>query len=334
MARAGFRQKMATGRPVLPVTAVASFLLWLLFAVRRPDAGGVDAYVFRRLFDEHVSRTVYGPLASLLGYAAVVFLLIELNNAYAVIRIRTSFQSSLYAWLLVASLFLFVPSSGSVVALCLVAALYFLFRSYQSSHAAQWAFSCTLFLGAGSLLFPGLFLLSPVFLLGLYLFRAFHARSFWAGLLGWCVPYWFLWGHAFWHGRMDLFYAPFRELVSFAPLFSVPLPFSVLAVGLLAVLLLVCGSIHYGFSSYEDKIRSRAYLNFLVLLGFVLALLGVCQTQHAAMVLQLLLPVVSLLGAHLFSLLRARWANWFFLLFFVSVLLVALNGLWMLWCNF
>lgn len=333
MARAGFQHAVVTGRLTLPATVAASFLLWLLFAAWKPVPAEADAYVFRRLFDEFVSGTLQGPLACLLAYAAVVYLLIELNNAYAVIRVRTSFQASLFCWLVVASSFLFVPGAGSVVSLCFVLALYFMFRSYQSSHAAEWAFGCMFFLGTSSLLFPAVFLLYPLFLLGLSLFRALHARSFWAGLLGWAVPYWFLWGHAFFHGQMALFYAPFRELASFAPLFSVPLPLPVLAVALWAVLLLACSSIHYWFATYEDKIRSRAYLNFLILVGFALALLGLFQMQHAEMALQMLLPVAALLGAHLFSLLRTRFSNLLFVFFFVSVLLVALHNLWMLWFN-
>ena len=132
---------------------------------------------------------------------------------------------------------------------------------------------------------------------------------------------------------MALFYAPFRELASFAPLFSVPLPLPVLAVALWAVLLLACSSIHYWFATYEDKIRSRASLNFLIMVGFALALLGLFQMQHAEMALQMLLPVAALLGAHLFSLLRTRFSNLLFVFFFVSVLLVALHNLWMLWFN-
>lgn len=333
MARAGFQHTIVAGRLTLPATVAVSFLLWLLFAVWKPVASEADAYVFRRLFAEFFSGTLLGSLPSLVAAAAVVYLLIELNNAYAVVRIRTSFQSSLYAWLLVASSFLFKPDAGCVVSLCLVLALCFLFRCYQSSHAAEWAFGCMFFLGASSLLFPAVFFLYPLFLLGMFLFRALHARSFWAGLLGWAVPYWFLWGHAFFHGQMELFYAPFRELASFAPLFSVRLPLPVLAVALWTVLLLVCGSIHYWFATYEDKIRSRAYLNFLIVLGFSLALLGILQVQHATMALQMLMPVAALLGAHLFSLLRTRFSNWLFIFFFVSVCFVALNNLWMLWFN-
>ena len=67
---------------------------------------------------------------------------------------------------------------------------------------------------------------------------------------------------------MDLFYQPFIELATFHPinLWDFPL-WEIATLGYLFVLYLV-SSIHCLVAGYEDKIRTRSYLHFLIFLSF------------------------------------------------------------------
>src|SRR3712207_8224994 len=104
--------------------------------------------------------------------------------------------------------------SGDLAAIASLISIFFLFNSYQKSHAASDLYYSFLFIGAGSLLFPQLTFFSVLWLLEAQRFQSLNLRSFCAAILGWMTPYWLLFGHAFFYDRMELFYRPFIELAT------------------------------------------------------------------------------------------------------------------------
>ena len=57
-------------------------------------------------------------------------------------------------------------------------------------------------------------------LLEAYRFQSLTPRSFCGALLGWMLPYWRLFGHAFFYNEMELFYRPFNQLLAFGEVFN------------------------------------------------------------------------------------------------------------------
>lgn len=314
----------------LPLSLVGVLLVWMLTGVfGLADAAPAFIGLLGRdgvgtwLSSPWVSHTV-----ALLGYVLLGYMMLELNNAYAVIRMRTSLQVSLTGWLLAASPTLLQSPVGAWVSASVAVSLYFLFRSYQQADRPIYLFRSAAYLGLGSLLFPPLLLLEPVCLLGAYLFRSLTWRGFFAAVLGLCLPYAFLLGYAYWWNRMDLFTAPFADLALLRQPLSFAASGSVWTLWGVMLLLLLVGSLHYFGTSNDDKIRTRNYLHFLVLLGVVLFALSLLLMGQAVVWLAALLPVVSLVGAHLFALSHSKASNLFFLFYIISLLAVFSFCVW------
>lgn len=330
MAKRRFQYEVATGKLTLPVTILLSTVLWIVFSFFKPIPTLNSSYPFWQMLLEWVPGNVSGNIFCFLCYGVIAYLLIEFNNAYSIIRMRTSLQTSVYLLMILAFPFLHRLNIGCLVSLCTIISLYLLFRCYQKQQPVGYFFHSMLFMGIASLLFPKILLLVPVFLIGIYNFKALTMRTFFAGMMGLTLPYWFLFGHAFYHGKMDLFYIPFKELVCFQPLFSLNLGISFYISAGFTFFLLLVSSIHYWITSYEDKIRIRAYLNFLIIFSFSTIIFGVLQVQYVEILLQVLLPVVALLMGHLFALSHTKVSNLFFIFSILLLVIIMCYNLWTL----
>lgn len=326
--------RVTTGRWTLPAVTFACTFCWALVYLLLPElpvAGGDSSpALWQPLcpaeFPEWAKR-----LLSYLVYAAAGYFLIELNNRFAIIRIRASVQTTAY--------FLFVTAcpelhqlhmSGIAFVPCLVS-LYFLLGSYQSPHASGHLFYSFLFLGLGSLCFPPITYLSLFWIAEARAFQSLSLRSFCAALLGWALPYWFLFAHAFFYNQMELFYEPFRLLVSFGPFFRVAqLSPGVLATGAYLLVLFAVSATHCLATGFEDKIRTRAYLRFFIRLNLLLFVVLLLQPGYADELLPLLMAGCSVLTGHFFALTHSKASNAFFIVTTGSLLPLFVFNLWML----
>lgn len=78
---------------------------------------------------------------------------------------------------------------------------------------------------------------------------------------------WMLFGHAFFYDQIELFYHPpfKRTLATFGDIFNLQIlqPWELATLGYLFVLFIVSAA-HCVVAGFEDKIRTRAYLQFLI----------------------------------------------------------------------
>ena len=300
---------IATGRLTLPVVILLSLFLWI------------------------ISTQSWTELGSLAIIAATGYLMIEMNTAFYLIRTRTVFQVCIY-WYSMTSLFFLHPFSwAQFVPLLFVLAMYQLFHSYESSSAPTWIYHGFLFIGLASLAFPQLLYFVPLFLIGTLSFRSLNAKGLLASFLGLSTPYWFLFGHAFYHDEMHLFYAPFQELSNFYPINYHAIPNHVLVEWGFITCLLLITSIHYLLVSYQDKTRTRTYLSFIVAISIWTAIFIALQPQHIYILLPVQLIGTSYLATHLFTLTRNRFSNIFFLVIILIYITLTSYNLWMLFFN-
>lgn len=208
-------------------------------------------------------------------------------------------------------------------------ALFFLFKSYQQARPTGSLFHAFVFIGLGSLLFPQLMLFAPIFWIGAYNFQSLQPKSFFASLVGWSVPYWLLLGHALYYGQMELFCQPFRELVTFAPTRFDYQPWELATLGYLLVLFIVSAA-HCLIAGYEDKIRTRSYLHFLILLNFCIFVYIGLQPVLSVHLMSFLLIGVSILAGHLFVLTNSRSSNIFFICAFIGLFILLGFNIWTL----
>ena len=270
-------------------------------------------------------------IVSFLVYAVIGYFLIELNNQFGIIRMRASMQTAIYFLLVTACPEMHLLYAGDIAALAFLISIYFLFKSYQQSRAAGYLFYSFLFIGAGSILFPQLTVLSVLWLFEAYRFQALTPRSFCGALLGWMLPYWMLFGHAFFYNEMELFYRPFIELTTFGDVFNLQIlqTWELAVLGYLLVLFIV-SAVHCIAAGFEDKIRTRAYLQFLIDLTIFLFLLIAIQPNYCSDLLPLLMISCSILIGHFFVLTNSKSSNVFFIVSLVSLILLFAFNIWTL----
>lgn len=306
----GFRKELTTGRWTLPVAVLVCLLLW----------GST-----LRQWDELGSWVV----VTLTGYV-----MIEMNTAFTLIRTRTTLPVCLF-WILMSSFTFLHPFEWTnLMPLLFAVSLYQLFASYESAAAAVHLFHCFLCLGLGSLLFPQWLFWIPVFLTGAICFRSLSVKSMLAGVLGLATPYWFLLGHAFWHGEMTIFYHPFQELVKFGPIgYSLQPVQAWVSWGIVTALTVGC-CLHYLQVAYQDKTRTRMYLSLIVAVNVCTVLWIALQPQQLAVLLPIQLIGTSFLAAHSFILTQNRLSNFFFIVTLITLVLLTIYNLWMQFFNF
>ena len=206
-----FQNRITAGRFTLPTAILISVSCWILTAVLLPETETQQSgYSLWETFCDFCIPTWANRLFSFILYAVIGYFLIQLNNTFAIIRMRASVQTSVYFLLISVCPSLHMLYAGDLAAASFLVALFFLFKSYQQARPTGSLFHAFVFIGLGSLLFPQLMLFAPIFWIGAYNFQSLQPKSFFASLVGWSVPYWLLLGHALYYGQMELFCQPFR----------------------------------------------------------------------------------------------------------------------------
>ena len=324
---------MTAGRWTLPAVIFICALCWVLTYFLFPDSIASttpkDSSSFLQSTRDLLLPGWAERIVSFLVYAIIGYFLIELNNQFSIIRMRASMQTAIYFLLVTVCPGMHLLYIGDIVALGSLISIYFLFKSYQQAQAAGYLFYSFFFIGAGSILFPQLTILSVLWLLEAYRFQSLTPRSFCGALLGWMLPYWMLFGHAFFYNEMELFYRPFNQLLAFGEVFNLQIlqPWELAILGYLLVMFIV-SAVHCIAAGFEDKIRTRAYLQFLI--DLTLFLLIALQPIYCSALLPLLIISNSILIGHFFVLTNSKSSNVFFIISLVGLILLFAFNIWTL----
>lgn len=335
MRNKSLQSQVTTGRLTLPVVILICALCWVLTYFLFPDSiastTSKDSSSFLQSTRDLLLPGWAERIISFLVCAIIGYFLIELNNQFSIIRMRASMQTAIYFLLVTVCPGMHLLYIGDIVALGSLISIYFLFKSYQQAQAAGYLFYSFFFIGAGSILFPQLTILSVLWLLESYRFQSLTPRSFCGALLGWTLPYWMLFGHAFFYNEMELFYRPFNQLLTFGEVFHLPIlqPWELAILGYLLVMFIV-SAVHCIAAGFEDKIRTRAYLQFLIDLTFFLFLLIALQPIYCSALLPLLIISSSILIGHFFVLTNSKSSNVFFIISLVGLILLFAFNIWTL----
>lgn len=284
-----------------------------------------------------VSELLRGAWVQFACFLLSAYLMVELNNINALIRIYSRMVSCSFLVLTCAGCFLFSSMAGAIVQLCFIAAYISLFRSYQDKSAAGWIYYAFLCIGLASTVFVQAIYYMPI-LWAIMFFRltSFSWRTFAASLLGVLTPYWFLLPFALiYQGNLDSMVSHFVQLASLPSLYDYSqLTVNQLAFFVFVVGLTITGIVHYWRNSHNDSIRIRQLYGTFTVMSFATTLFLVLQPQHYDVLIRILIINVSPLIAHFITLTSTRVTNIaFYAICSVSVLLTLLN-LWMPSINF
>ena len=289
---------ITAGRWTLPVAILISAICQVAADFLLPESKESSSWMYRAI--------------SLLLCGATGYFLIVLNNMFALIRMRASVQTAIYFLLVTACPMLHQLHMGNVAAAALLASFFFLFKSYQQTQPSGSLFHTFTFLGIGSLFFPLLIYLVPIYWIGSYMFQSLTPKSFFASIVGLLLPYWFLFGYVVWQQQWALFGELTTQWLPTGDTLQVLKPWEIGTLIYLALLFVVSAA-HCLLASLEDKLRTRAYLQFLILLNVALFAGVCCFPAYGACWIALLLIGVSILAGHLFVLTHSKSSNIFFL---------------------
>ena len=257
-------------------------------------------------------------------FAVCTYLMVELNNANALLRIYSRMVSCTFVVLSCTMCFMFGSLSGALAELCIIASYYTLFHSYQDKKSTGWIYYTFLLLGLSSMVFAHIvFFLPLLWLLMAFKVQSLSWRTFVASLLGLTTPYWFA-------GVYFIFTEDFETpLIHFTQLgtFEVPFDFSLLntmqMIGYVFMFVLaLTGIIHYIRTRYHDKIRIRMLFDCFIITDLLTFLLLALQPQHYDMLMRLIIINTSPLLAHFIALTHTRWTNIAFYVITVAALIV------------
>lgn len=288
----------------LPVAALFSVVVWLLVGL--------------------VRLQLWPQLAC---FIATIYMVVEMTNQNALLRIRSRMVSSTFIVLSCASCFLFPQMTGGVAQLCMVAAFLMLFQTYQTSRCMGRIFYAFAAIGLGSLAFVQMLWYVPVlWLLMATQLQSMNWRTWLASMLGLAMPYWFalVWFllpfnlSADWTADLSPLADHFALLADISRP-SIPTPPYLLGSIFALVLTLVLGAIgitHFWQYSFEDKIRIRLLYGFFTAMTAFTVFLILVQPQHFDVLMRLLTLCACPLIAHVLTFTSSRLSN---ILFFVAL---------------
>jgi hypothetical protein len=250
-------------------------------------------------------------------FVATVYLMVELSNQNALLRIRSRMVTSTFLILTCTSGFLLTSLPAAVVQLCFVAALLPLLFTYQDPYATGRTFFAFAAVGTASLALVHLLWLVPLlWVLMATQLQSLSGRTFVASLLGIATPYWFMFVWLM-VPPTDIDLTPLSAHFTQLANVSLQLPsFELIQwlVLLFTVILSAVGIMHFWQRSFEDKIRIRLIYGFLSALTIATLLMTFIMPQHYDILMRLVFIFASPLIAHFFTFTSSRISNIFFLL--------------------
>lgn len=300
---------IAESRLALPATATFTLCIWLL--------SGLSADYW---------------WLSLTCFALSLYLIIELNNANALIRIYSRMVSCSFLMLSCVACFLFRSHWGSVTELLVIAAYLTLFTTYQDRQSTGWTYYTFLLLSLASLISPHLLYFIPVYwLLMAFKVQSLSWRTFWASVIGLLTPYWFAGAVLIYDGDMDWFISHFTQLATTGESFDYhQLSTSEVATYIFVAVMAMTGIIHYLRTRYNDKIRVRLLFDCFIIMDLLAGALLAWQPQHYDLLMRLMIINTSPLIGHFIALTHTRWTNWAFYIIIGATLSLTAYNLWML----
>ncbi len=264
-------------------------------------------------------------------FALSTFMMMELNNTNALLRIHSRMVSCSFLVLSCCACFLFPSLSGAISELFIIAAYLILFYTYQDKDSPGLTYYGFLFLGLSSLTNIHILYLLPIWwLLMLTNLQSLSGRTFLASLLGFTTPYWFC---ACWFLFHDDFSPLINHLSSLGD-FTLPFDFSSIdnkqiTVSLFLAVFAILGALHYWQTSYQDKFRVRQLYGFFIRMNLITFLLFCLQPQHSDILIRIMVINTAPLVAHFIAQTNQRATNILFCVMIITTLAFTAYTLWM-----
>lgn len=313
------QNRVAESRFMLPLVVAYAIAVWLASGLLIPSIPITSAELLR------------GAWVQFACFLISAYLMVELNNSNALIRIYSRTVSCSFIVLVCAGCFLFSSLGGAIVQLCMVAGCIAAFHCYQNKLSMGWTYYAFLCVGLASVVFVQILFYVPL-LWAMMFFRltSLSWRTFFASIVGLLTPYWFAIPILFYQGSIDLLWQHFTALADFQiPFVYHQVTVNELLLFVFVVALGITGTIHYWRQKSADSIRIRLLFGCFIQMWMLTTVFIVLQPQHYDMLIRILIINVSPLIAHFLSLTYTRITNIAFYVICSVALLMTLFNLWM-----
>ncbi len=250
---------------------------------------------------------------------ATALLLQYMSSEFRLIRVRGFFPFFLFC-LLSGTLLPNLPVDGATVSCFLFTlSIVRLFRSLDHGFESRAVFDASVLLALASVFQSRLLWLMPAIWLVMGVLQVFNLRSFLASILGMLTVFWIIGSISFLLGDYNYLLAYLKDLIHFQ-LFGLSgiSPTEITFKAFLAVLM-ISAIISFWPKQHLDKLRTRNYLNSVLILWFVLLILWLLSGNDESYMLPLF-SLSSLVIAHFFSLVDSLFSRlMFFALLILSV---------------
>ena len=313
------QNKVAESRFTLSVVVAYAIAIWLVSGMLIPQLP---------LTTEGIRQGAWIPFVCFMVSA---YLMVELNNSNALIRIYSRTVSCSFIVLICSASFLFNSLAGSIVQLCLIAFFICFFRCYQDRQSMGWTFYAFLSIGLASTVFiQALFYVPFLWIMMFYRLSSLNWRTFSASIVGLITPYWFAVPWFIYQGDPEPL---FQHLVSIID-FQFSYDYHQFTVNQLLLLVFVLalgitGIVHYLRRQSADGIRIRLLYRCFIQIWFITTFFIFLQPQHYDMLIRILIISTSPLIAHFLSLTYTRITNIAFYVICATAFIMAVFNLWM-----
>ena len=303
-----FQNKIAESRLALPAASLYALAVWLLCG----------------LLTQHW-WVQFGC------FAVATYLMVELNNINALIRIYSRMVSCTFVALSCCACFLFPSLLGAIMQICVIGTFMLLFATYQDKASVGMTYYAFTVLGICSMTFVHVVYYLPL----LWILMATHLQSLswrtWgASILGLLTPYWFASCWLIWHEDFSLLADHFTQLAVFQfPIRHLSLSPSQIAFFALLLLLFVVSSVHNIRQQNLDKIRIRLLYGVLIWTGLLTVVFILFQPQHYNSLIRIMIICTAPLAAHFIALTHTKLTNIFFCAITAITLLLTIYNVWM-----
>lgn len=266
--------------------------------------------------DQIFKNSWLGSSTRLLLLLGSAILLQYVSSEFRLIRIRSFFPFFLFC-IFSASILPAIPLSGAPLAsLFFCWSLFRLFSSCTTNSANRPIFDASVLLAIASLFQCKAVFLLPVFWLIMGVLQVFSFRTFFASLLGVFTVYWMIAGVSFLFENFSFLRGQLTGLFSFDRVdFSTFTP-AELAYTSFMVILMISAMFSFLPRQNMDKLRTRNYLNSILLLWFSVLALWFFSNNDMGLLL-LLFSLSSLMAAHFFSLIDTIFSRTVFIIYIV-----------------
>lgn len=271
-----------------------------------------------------------GAWPQLVCFAVSCYLMVELSNANALLRVRSRMVTATFIALSCAASPLFASFTGTFVQLCFIIAMLLLFLTYQRPDSVGRIYYAFLFVGLSSMAFVQVLYFVPLlWLLMATQLQSFSIKGLSATLLGLITPYWIASVWCLFERDFTPMTEHFAKLAQLAvPYRDMTINIGLLAVVVLTVVLSITGIVHFWLHSFEDKIRIRLLYGFFTSMLLFGTLLLCLQPQHYEVLIPLLTVFASPLIAHFLTFTQSRLTNIVFIVVGVLTLALIVLNLW------